>query len=269
MTGKEFIYTTTSWSDNRSKLVCEFTILTDKQSFELSESVAFPQPIPESNEASQLERALHLALGVSYYKAFIPPVISHPYAMSEVEASFWNTVFKNGYGEFLFKNNISYNQIAQFTAQKGIEFSSESPQKLEEKAVLGIGGGKDSIVAGELLKQIGVPVTGFVLATGEVLGQTQAVSDVMGINLLPIKRLIDREIIEINTLDGATNGHIPISFIFGLIGATTALSNNSAYVIVANEASSSIPHATHENMEVNHQWSKSIEFERLFTYLCF
>jgi len=264
MTGKEFIYTTTSWSDNRSKLVCEFTILTDKQSFELSESVAFPQPIPESNEASQLERALHLALGVSYYKAFIPPVISHPYAMSEVEASFWNTVFKNGYGEFLFKNNISYNQIAQFTAQKGIEFSSESPQKLEEKAVLGIGGGKDSIVAGELLKQIGVPVTGFVLATGEVLGQTQAVSDVMGINLLPIKRLIDREIIEINTLDGATNGHIPISFIFGLIGATTALSNNSAYVIVANEASSSIPHATHENMEVNHQWSKSIEFERLF-----
>jgi hypothetical protein len=265
MIGQEFIYDTVEWSQDRREATFRFTIRTDEQSFRLSESIAFAETIPDSYEAAQLERALHLALGMSYYKAFIPPVITHAYAMTDVEASFWNTVFKNGYGEFLYKNRLSYNQLAQFTKQDGNKIDrNKKRQKLEEKALLGIGGGKDSIVAGELLKAIGVPVTGFVLATGEVLGQTQQVSDVMEIQLLAIKRQIDRQIMGINKLEGARNGHIPISFIFGLIGAMTALSSNSAYVIVANEASSSIPQTTHGDMEVNHQWSKSIEFERLF-----
>jgi hypothetical protein len=43
-----------------------------------------------------------------------------------------------------------------------------------------------------------------------------------------------------------------------------AVANTSAYVIVANEASSSIPQLAHGDMNINHQWSKSIEFERLF-----
>jgi hypothetical protein len=264
-TGKEFTYETTAWSNERHELTCRYTIRTDEQSYELSESIIFPQSVPDNYEAAQLERALHLALGMSYYKAFIPPMITHGYAMTDVEASFWNTVFKNGYGEFLYKNNLNYSQLAQFQAQKGKENDGAGEQQqLEEKALLGIGGGKDSIVAGELLKKISIPLTGFVLATGEILGQTQAVSNVMSIPLLPVQRRIDTQIISINKLTGAYNGHIPISFIFGLIGSMSAISNNSAYVIVANEASSSIPHVKHDSMDINHQWSKSIEFERLF-----
>jgi len=185
--------------------------------------------------------------------------------MSDVEASFWNSVFKNGYGEFLFKNQLSYDQLAKFSKQDGeVSSKSNTKQKLEKQALLGIGGGKDSIVAGELLKQLNIPIKGFVLATGEVLGQTQQVADVMEIPLLAIKRRLDKQIMAINKLDGAYNGHIPISLIFGLIGAISALSNNSAYVIVANEASSSIPQVHYEDSDVNHQWSKSLEFERLF-----
>jgi hypothetical protein len=130
--------------------------------------------------------------------------------------------------------------------------------------MLGIGGGKDSIVAGELLKLAGIPLRGFVLATGEILGQTQAVSEVMGIELTAIKRVIDPQILEINKIDGSFNGHIPISLIFGLVGALVAVSRESKYVIVANESSASIPQTTWEDTQINHQWSKSLEFEILF-----
>ena len=54
-------------------------------------------------------------------------------------------------------------------------------------AILGIGGGKDSIVAGELLKGCSLPFDGFVMATGEQRGQAQAVADIMGKNCTLLK----------------------------------------------------------------------------------
>jgi hypothetical protein len=45
-----------------------------------------------------------------------------------------------------------------------------------------------------------------VLATGEILGQTKAVSDVMSIELSAVKRVIDIQILDINKIDGSYNG---------------------------------------------------------------
>src|SRR5690606_36984626 len=99
------------------------------------------------------------------------------------------------------KNNLSSSTLAKFTEQSGYKIEFEVGSQLEEAALLGIGGGKDSIVAGELMKDIELPVTGFVLATGEILGQTKSVSSIMNIDLKPIKRRLDKQIIEINGID--------------------------------------------------------------------
>ncbi len=263
MIGVSFSFAKTTWNEDRTILSCEYVIKTDEESFQLSESLDFPIAIPQNVTTDKLTKALHLALGISYYKAFIPPELLHSYNMSDYEASFWNTVYRNGLGEFLYKNNLSADKLAQFTPQNGTEITSASAT-YEEKALLGIGGGKDSIVAGELLKELSIDVSGFVLATGEILGQTKDVADIMGINLQPVKRRLDQQIIEINKLDGAFNGHIPISLIFALTGCMLAAADQRKYVVVANEASASIPHVSWDGMDINHQWSKSLEFERLF-----
>ena len=264
MTGQKFILTQSGWRQSRQEMYFCYTIVTDEQNFELEETITLPKPAPGTYETEQLHRALHIALATSYYKAFVPPTIEHPYAMTDVEASFWNTVFEHGLGEFMYKNSLKTSQLARFIAQEGEMNTAEPQNNWSKKAMLGIGGGKDSIVAGELLKEAGVDIEGFVLATGDALGQTKAVADVMEIPLHTIKRVVDPKILEINNLDGAMNGHIPISLVFGLIGSMLATIEQSSYVIVANEASSSIPQVEHDGAYVNHQWSKSLEFERLF-----
>jgi UDP-N-acetyl-alpha-D-muramoyl-L-alanyl-L-glutamate epimerase len=264
MTGKKFILTEAGWRNNRQEAYFGYQIVTDERTFTIEEKIVFPWQVNICIETESLLRALHLALSTSYYKAFIPPIIEHPYQMTDVEATFWNTVYRHGLGEFLYKNKLNHNQLAKFSPQEGIVVSGEATSVWENSALLGIGGGKDSIVAGELMKEIELKTTGFVLATGEVLGQTQAVADTMGIELLAVKRTIDPQILDINLLEGSYNGHIPISLVFGLVGAILATSQQSRYVVVANEASASIPQTTWEGQNVNHQWSKSIEFERLF-----
>lgn len=262
MTGQKFTITDAGWRDNRSVAYFCYTLKTNEKTFELEETLQFPAEIPESDESEKLLRALHIALAISYYKSYLPPVIEHPYAMDDVEANFWNTVYLHGLGEFLYKNSLSGSLLAKFSAQDGKRVHQNSSISWSDEVVLGIGGGKDSIVAGEILKEAGIPVSGFVLATGEILGQTQAVANVMGVKLAAVKRKLDPKILEINTLEGAYNGHIPISLIFGLVGTMLAAANQNRYVLVANEASASIPQATWEGKNINHQWSKSLEFER-------
>jgi hypothetical protein len=125
---------------------------------------------------------------------------------------------------------------------------------------LGIGGGKDSALAGELLKAANLKVIGFTLTTGTVDGQAPAVAEVMKVPLQTIERTIDPLLLELNRVPGAYNGHVPVSVIFALVGCIMAVQTGAATVAVANEASASIPRIG----EVNHQWSKSLEFELLF-----
>ena len=265
MQGRLFRYENIRLDEQRTSVFFDYTLETDEQSFSMTESLTFPVAIPENDVTNRLLRALHLALGISYYKSYIPPQIVHGYSMSEQEADFWNTVFLNGLGEFLYKNNLSAERLATFQQQEGsIVVGSTDTIAWQDTVLLGIGGGKDSIVAGELFKELDIKVEGFVLATGNNTGQAQAVADVMGVPLHVIQRRLDPQIIELNRREDALNGHIPISLIFALAGSLLAASKEIRSIVVANEASASIPQTTHEERMVNHQWSKSLDFELLF-----
>lgn len=261
----KFIYENIRLDDARQLISFDYTIETESEVYKLTETMKMPTSLPDSGTVDRVLRALHIALGISYYKTFLPPMIDHGYSMTSEEADFWNSVFRNGLGEFLYKNGLSADKLAKFSKQTGpIVPGVDDDIDWQETALLGIGGGKDSIVAGELLKELGIPTSGFVLATGENRGQAQAVTDVMQIEMLGVERRIDPQILELNRRTGTYNGHVPISLIFALIGCLSAVANGSKYVIVANESSASIPHVEHGGELVNHQWSKSFEFERLF-----
>ncbi len=265
MSASKFIYKNIRLDDMRQLISFDYTIETESQVFNVTETLKMPASLPDSSTVDRILRALHIALGISYYKTFLPPTIDHAYSMTGVEADFWNSIFKNGLGEFLYKNGLSSNKLAKFYEQTGtITPGAEDNIDWQETALLGIGGGKDSIVAGELLKKLAIPTTGFVLATGENRGQAQAVADKMQIEMLGIERRINPQLLELNKLQGAYNGHVPISLIFALIGCLNAVTSGSKYVIVANESSASIPQVEHDDTLVNHQWSKSLEFEKSF-----
>jgi len=244
-----FIYTDFRVSDDRQTTSFEYRLQRNGQEHTLTETLTFPVPLKDTPEQQRSLRALHIALGVSYYKTFLQPTIVHPYAMSDTEATFWNDVWRNGLGEFLYVNKLSADRLAKFTAQDGQRYSGDTPGTATG-ALLGIGGGKDSIVAG------------FVMATGEQLGQAGSVADAMSIPLFAVKRGLDLKVSELGKQPGAYRGHVPISLIFSLVGTALAIATDTAYVVVANEASASIPRITWNEQAVNHQWSKSFEAEQ-------
>ncbi|HSX42876.1 MAG TPA: hypothetical protein VLF59_02205 [Candidatus Saccharimonadales bacterium] len=261
MQSERFSYTDFTIADDQQTVEFRYTLAHAGMEHHLTETLTFPAPLLDTPEQQRSLRALHLALGISYYKTFLSPIISHPYAMNEVEAAFWNSVWRGGLGEFLYVNKLKADILAQFVPQDGQTFDGQSPGS-HTGAILGIGGGKDSIVAGELLKKLQLPIAGFVMATGEQLGQAGDVARTMEIPLHAVSRSLDKQLLDLQEQPGAYKGHIPISLIFGLVGTALAVAAGHAYVVVANEASASIPRIQWGDQAVNHQWSKSFAFEQ-------
>lgn len=261
MEQERFVYTQFRVEEDHRTVRFEYQVEHAGELHELTESLSFPITLKDTPEQLRSLRALHLALGVSYYKTFLQPVIIHPYAMDEAEAFFWNNAWRHGLGEFLYNNQLPAERLAKFAPQEGQQFDGQTAGVVQG-ALLGIGGGKDSIVAGELLKAINVPLTGFVMATGEQLGQAGMVAQAMDVPLHAVNRQLDRKVSELGRMPGGFRGHVPISLIFGLVGTALAIATDTAYVVVANEASASIPRIMWNEQTVNHQWSKSYESEK-------
>ena len=143
----KFIYENIRLDDNRQLISFDYTIETESDAYSLTETLKMPDSLPDNSTVDRVLRALHIALGISYYKTFLPATIDHAYSMTSAEADFWNNVFKNGLGEFLYKNGFNSDKLAKFSEQTGtIKPDVDDDIRWQETALLGIGGGKDSIV---------------------------------------------------------------------------------------------------------------------------
>ena len=105
MRATKFIYENVRLDGARQVINFDYAIVTDSETFNLSETLKLPTFLPVSDTVDRVLRALHLSLGISYYKTFIPGTIDHAYSMTDEEADFWKSVFRNGLGEYLYKNH--------------------------------------------------------------------------------------------------------------------------------------------------------------------
>lgn len=226
---------------------------------EFIEKLVFPFEIQVNECTKNILKYLHLLLGVSYFKSLLGE-IEIPYQLSQTEAEYLNTVYHQGLGEFAYVNQIT-EDIRPFAARDNA--TSETVSIVTNGALLGIGGGKDSIVAGEILKQIGIPTTAFMVGSRDHHGQADAVVELLQIGSIPVERHIDTGVIEFTKSQNRYNGHVPLSALLAWIGIFIAGQQNLRYVIVANESGSSEDNTVWNGRKINHQWSKSLEFESL------
>src|SRR3989344_3479838 len=246
------------------------TRFADRSSLEFSETILLPKKLEmkgiPAGLTKKLLESLHIMLGISYHKFYFAPKIELPYALAEGEAHFWNEVYKKGLGEFMYRNKLDPGQLAKFEARST---KSETNPKVSNfdirisdfpsRSLVGIGGGKDSIVAAELLKIHGEKITAFVVENkpSELIN---SIIETIGIGSLKIQRQLDQKVHEKHEY----NGHIPISAVYAFLGVFACVLYRYNAFIVANEYSSNFGNLTYRGMEINHQWSKSFEFETLF-----
>ncbi len=217
--------------------------------------------LPEATEKIREEKfkiileSLEIILGISYYKLYCPSEVSLSHELSKEQAEFWNIVYRKGLGEFLYRNQLDPEGMAKFPYSE-VEVSPISFE-VKNKILLGIGGGKDSIVASELLKDF--DVISFLIETQRTDELSESVSEIIGNPILRIRRELDSKIFEKH--EGSYNGHIPISAVFAFTGLLTSALYGYKYIVVANEFSSNFGNIEYCGETVNHQWSKSMEFE--------
>lgn len=201
---------------------------------------------------------LHIACGVSYYKAYCPKKIEID-GLAESEATFWNSVYTKGLGEFFFKNQIDFRGLVQFPSS---EKSVETPETFEQKdrSLVPFGGGKDSLVSVELLKYAKKTFALFML--NPVPLQLELAKKV-GVNMILVERTLDPELLRLSKEGSVFNGHVPISTIYLFTSILAAALHDFKYVVFSNEASANIGNVEYLGEEINHQWSKSLEAEML------
>ncbi len=81
-----------------------------------------------------------------------------------------------------------------------------------------------------------------------------------GVPLFKVKRYLDKKVFDKHPYDG----HIPISAVYAFVGVLYSVLYGYSNFIVANEYSSNFGNIKYKGINVNHQWSKSSEFEKLF-----
>ncbi|MDO8482416.1 MAG: hypothetical protein Q7S86_01195 [bacterium] len=208
---------------------------------------------------------LSLILGVSYWKPFCPKDIRLPHiTLSKEQAEFWNTVYTKGLGEFFYKNSIDFRGLVNFPFAETLSEQpvAESLPPVGKTLVLW-GGGKDSIVSAELLKKCEKDFDLFSLNDSDVQRDTAKISEK---ELVVVSREIDKGLFELNKRPDAYNGHVPISFVYAATATLTALLYGYDSIIISSEESANYGNVEYLGAVVNHQWSKSYEFEGMFRH---
>ncbi|WP_395376663.1 hypothetical protein [Marinicella sp. W31] len=201
---------------------------------------------------------LHWMAGVSYYKTGLAQDIVFTGELPNRSAASWlQQTWYHGLGELAYQHGISLADHIQVRSTDN-QWHPE-PIELQPRSLVAIGGGKDSLVSIELLKQHGEDISLFMVGQSEFIESVAATTDC---SLLQVKRYLDPRLGEINA-DDVFNGHVPITAINNCVAAIAALLHDYDAVVFSNEASANQPNViTEAGEQINHQYSKSFAYEQ-------
>ena len=182
--------------------------------------------------------------------------------LSEEQIEWFKKLFYLGLGEFRYINKIDVSQDKFIQIKSnGEKFDMEEISDEVKDVIIPIGGGKDSNVTLELLKQSTQKRFGFRINQEEVSKKCAEISGLKDDEIIEVNRKIDSNLIELNK-QGFLNGHTPFSSLVAFITYFVAVSLNKKYIALSNEDSANESNVDGEN--INHQYSKTLEFENDF-----
>lgn len=226
-------------------------------------------PMPETpvlKPADPVFQNLVFSLGmvelVSYWKIACPPLVRVKCGrLNEEQILWWKQQYLLGLGEFFYKNGITVT-IDDFMTicTEGTAFSVSTEDLPLHGCMIPVGGGKDSIVSMELLKDFAEDNCCYIM---NPRGATVESAEIAGYGdrIVGVGRTLDKNMLELNKL-GFLNGHTPFSALVAFSGVLMAAVYGKKYVVLSNESSAN--ESTVTGSDVNHQYSKSFRFEEDF-----
>ncbi|MBQ8922721.1 MAG: hypothetical protein IJ060_11310 [Oscillospiraceae bacterium] len=213
--------------------------------------------------------SLGMAELISYWKLACPPKVRLCEDLIDKEQEdWWKRLYFGGLGEFFYRNGIEtdIDSFMQFTYAPEHDTFRTNPEKPAQRTKLSgllipVGGGKDSIVTLNLLKNRLGEAYAYQINHRDSSEKAAILAGIPKERILEPKRTLDPNMLRLNK-EGYLNGHTPFSAIVAFSAVLTAYLNGLKTVVLSNESSAS--ESTVSEAEVNHQYSKSYQFERDF-----
>jgi len=213
-------------------------------------------------EFSNLVFHLGIAEMFSYWKATCSPliIITAGY-LNDEQIDWWEDLLVKGMGQYFYENRIDFtpNNFLNITSLKRV--AKGDPAQVEgEKTLIPLGGGKDSVVTLEILVRSDL-IQNAVLVVQPTTSYSAKVIEKSGIlDSISVSRELDPELFKLNSL-GFLNGHVPYTNVLFLISLISAYLGGYKNIVFSNEKSSDEGNINYLNKSINHQYSKTFEFE--------
>lgn len=198
---------------------------------------------------------------ISYWKCACPRNVKINCGyLSQEDILWWKKLYFGGLSEFFYINSIETNEtdfmdivsLGDDIDDCECEFVSNGLN------LIPIGGGKDSCVTASLLKGFGDKNKFFTVNDQQARTDTVIQAGYDEKDIIRTYRTIDQKLIELNA-EGFLNGHTPFSAIVAFLSLYCTYLIGGKYIVLSNESSAN--EANIAGTQVNHQYSKSYEFE--------
>jgi hypothetical protein len=262
--GRVFRYRDYATDAERGVLTCRYEL----DGREFTERVTLPPgPRWHTEAARAAARLVFLLSGVSYYKTAAPPVIDFgATALTGAEEAFLRDFYLQGLAEFAYRNNLELTALT-LEARRAPDQNPEPPAPpappAPKRALVPFGGGIDSIVTVEQVRQRADVALFVVSRPADRFDAIEQPAAVTGLPVVRAEREIDPQLLRSAEL-GFLNGHVPVTGILSAIAVLAAALEDRDAVVMSNEWSASVPTLEVDGRPVNHQYSKSEDFEAAF-----
>jgi len=263
-----FVYEKYSWKISGKDLKISFY-------FRITPNIEFKPEVTIKNvDKNKIKRVgdkvlnnlvFHLGLieVLSYWKATCSPeieILAGP--LNEKQIKWWQDLIVKGMGQFFYENKIDFLKLNFLKIiAPNLTRNVLVNLNLNNQVLVPVGGGKDSVVTLELLKGAGKKIQCF------SLNSTVAAKKIMKVarckDPIIVERKIDKKLLELNRR-GFLNGHTPFSAYLAFLSTLLAAIFNLKYIAFSNERSSNEGNLKYLGQMINHQYSKSFDFEKKF-----
>lgn len=268
---KEFIYKDYKITENKSTIKIEYKFEIPKLQIFTPTIEIEKRNIEFENTDNEIIKNIVFNIGMvealSYWKCACPKkMIVECGNLNNEQIKWFKKLYYYGLGEYRYINSIdvSMDEIIEIECECKKEYEIDINKTQIEKELKGtlipIGGGKDSCVTLELLKKY--KEDNLCIMIGGKAPSIEA-AKIAGYEekIVHIKRTIDKNLLELNK-QGFLNGHTPFSAMLAFLSYLIATLTGKKYIALSNESSANESNV--EGEKINHQYSKSFEFEQDF-----
>jgi hypothetical protein len=209
---------------------------------------AIPKPMLDNTLQSLL-----IMVGINYWAAFPAKNIRiRWFSLSREQAQFWNELYLKWLGEFFYITHTDFRDLIDFPFDASYEPDPVVKFERPKRSLVLNGAGKDSILSAEILKEAWITFDFFVFSPTPA---HKRIAQLTWVKNICVERKYDPWFFR--------SGSYPSVSTFTFVAVLLAQLLGYDSIVFSNEKSADIGNLNYLWLDVNHQWCKSTEAEKM------